>query len=116
MIIVKEVEFSSGHYLPGHIHCGHPHGHNFRLRVFVSGEVRNGMVMDFAELKLAIQKSLEGIDHENLNDTLEMPTAENLVSLLAGRIIEKLPKGVRLKELELWETSSNGVIWRPDGQ
>src|SRR5262245_10716261 len=39
------------HFLPNHPKCGSLHGHTYRVELIVEGPVRDGMVMDFADLK-----------------------------------------------------------------
>ena len=118
MVISKVFEFSSAHHLPGHKVCGLPHGHNYSLEPEVSGPVcLDGMVLDFFILKEVINEALVGLDHRDLNDTLNMPTAENLAILL-GRKISTILKNkglfVELVRLKLWETSHNYVVAYPE--
>jgi 6-pyruvoyltetrahydropterin/6-carboxytetrahydropterin synthase len=59
MRITRRLEFDSGHRIPNHSsRCRHLHGHRYALEVTLSGEViatrgdaREGMVLDFAEVK-----------------------------------------------------------------
>ena len=102
-------EFSSSHWLPEHPHCGLSHGHNYRMEVEVSGPVNKGMIIDFALLKVIVENRLEGIDHRCLNNTLDYPSVENLITLLWNRIQEGLDsssRGIKLVRLKIWETSN----------
>ncbi|MEM1579129.1 MAG: 6-carboxytetrahydropterin synthase QueD [Archaeoglobaceae archaeon] len=74
---VKET-FSAAHAIPGHWKCGKVHGHNFEVSVEVEGELRNGMVIDFFDLKKALRGILEKFDHILLNEVIENPTSENI--------------------------------------
>jgi len=85
------------------------HGHTFRLEVAVEGELRGGYVMDFLELRRIVGEIIERLDHRNLNDLLENPTTENIALWIAEEVRAKLPKGVRLQRLVLWEGEENGV-------
>ena len=73
MEIFKEFGFESAHSLPnvpeGH-KCARLHGHSFRVRVVVEGPVgdQSGWVMDFADLKDAVQPTIDALDHRYLND------------------------------------------------
>jgi 6-pyruvoyltetrahydropterin/6-carboxytetrahydropterin synthase len=49
------------------------------------------------------------IDHNDLNQVLENPTAENVVIWMWGRLRDHVPG---LKELQLWETDDSAVIYR----
>ena len=57
-------KFSAAHFLAGHPKCGRLHGHNYHVRVRLSGELdSNGMVVDFLEAKRAIGEELDLLDH-----------------------------------------------------
>lgn len=100
-------EFSSSHWLPEHPHCGLIHGHNYRMKVGVLGQVERGMIIDFQDLKVIIGECLQGLDHRCLNDTLPYPSVENLTLFLWDRIQEHLDRlNIKLIELEIWETSN----------
>ena len=97
----------------------HGHGHNYALEVIVGGEIdpRTGMVMNLTDLKAAIEEEIVGrMDHKNLNlDVKEFaslnPTAEN-IAIVAWELLQKrLPKNM-LKEIRLYETENNLVIYR----
>lgn len=74
MRISKEVEFDTGHRVPHHGgKCAHPHGHRYRLRVWVEGHVHvdtgstvDGMVVDFADLKAWATQVHDLLDHGSL--------------------------------------------------
>ena len=70
------------HFLPGHPKCGTPHGHTYKVECVVEGDLHNGMVMDFADLKLAVHQTLARYDHKSWNDFLEYPSVENICDLL----------------------------------
>jgi len=99
--------------------CSNPnwHGHNYELDVTVSGEPRpeTGFVMDLKELRdLVERRVLHDVDHRNLNLDVPwmqgvVPTTENLVVAIWGRLHGWLPEGVRLERLVLWETPRNYV-------
>jgi 6-pyruvoyl-tetrahydropterin synthase len=52
---------------------------------------------------------LETIDHNDLNQVLDNPTAENVVTWIWGRLAAHLPG---LRELQLYETDDAAVIYR----
>jgi 6-pyruvoyltetrahydropterin/6-carboxytetrahydropterin synthase len=88
------------HLLPGHPKCGQLHGHTYRVEVVVEGEVQDGMVLDFADLKNRIRAVLGRYDHRHWNDFMDLPTVENICARLAAEIGEgvALPFSVRVYE------------------
>jgi 6-pyruvoyltetrahydropterin/6-carboxytetrahydropterin synthase len=115
MEIYKEFSFDSAHFLPnvpdGH-KCKNMHGHTYRLRVFIKGELdpHLGWIMDFKELKDALANVIDQLDHKLINDIkgLENPTAENITVWIWGQIKPLLPL---LNKIELYETPTTGVIY-----
>jgi 6-pyruvoyltetrahydropterin/6-carboxytetrahydropterin synthase len=80
--IYKEFTFEAAHRLPnvpdGH-KCGRLHGHSFRVRVHLSGDVGKdtGWLVDFSEIKAAFSPLEKRLDHNYLNEIegLENPTS-----------------------------------------
>ena len=98
--------------------CNSPnwHGHNYEVDVTVEGEPDpiTGYVMDLALLKEHAEAVLVDVDHRNLNldvPWLEgvLPSTENLVVALWRQLEPRLPPGVRLARLVLWETPRNSA-------
>ncbi|MEJ2503082.1 MAG: 6-carboxytetrahydropterin synthase [Gemmatimonadota bacterium] len=99
--------------------CSHPnwHGHNYELDVTVEGEVdpETGFVLDLKALKALVEDRVIGdLDHRNLNLDVGwmnglIPTTENLVVAIWDRVVSKVPEGVDLVRLVLWETPRNYV-------
>lgn len=86
------------------------HGHNYTLEVTVAGPVddRTGMVINLVELKSIVDGVLEEFDHRHLNEDTSyfaalVPTSENIVRVLWGLIAPRLPAGVGLDHLRLYE-------------
>jgi 6-pyruvoyltetrahydropterin/6-carboxytetrahydropterin synthase len=72
MRITRRLEFDAGHRIPNHnSRCRHLHGHRYALEVTLSGAVnscagdpREGMVMDFSEVKAIAGRALvDSWDH-----------------------------------------------------
>ena len=57
------------------------------------------MVMDFADMKKAVQQVLGRYDHQSWNDFLEYPSVENICELLH----RELRKVLSFPVLEVWE-------------
>lgn len=143
MFVSKEFSFDAAHFLTRyHGKCEHLHGHTYKLRVTVEGEVQeNGLVLDFGILgKIVKERILNKYDHRCFNDFFENPTAEiiaqhiwdelkNLPELLKAEAndpnmpaeiarllkedgIKEVNAKVRLYEVQLWETASSSVTIR----
>ncbi|NJE01029.1 6-carboxytetrahydropterin synthase [Thermococcus sp. JdF3] len=107
--IIERFKFEAAHAV---IINGNPeeiHGHTFRLEVAVEGPLENGYVMDFLELRRIVNEIIGKLDHRNLNALFENPTTENVALWIAEEVEKKLPEGVRLKRVILWEGEENGV-------
>lgn len=88
------------------------HGHNYELQVTVKGEVSadTGFVVNVKILSSLIKQFvLEELDHKNLN--LDVPfmkgkmcSTENLVFEIWQQLVSKLPAGVQLHCIRLYET------------
>ena len=96
--LVKDFRFEAAHFLPnvpeGH-KCLRTHGHSFRGEVAVRGPLdpHLGWVMDFADLKAAVEPLVQRLDHYLLNDIpgLENPTSEILAVWIWRELAGKLP-------------------------
>jgi 6-pyruvoyltetrahydropterin/6-carboxytetrahydropterin synthase len=118
MEIFKEFSFEAAHMLPsvppGH-KCGRLHGHSFRLEVFVAGPVgpTTGWIVDFAEIKSAVDPVVRVLDHYYLNEVagLENPTSEILARWLWNRVKPNLPG---LSKVVVRETCTSGCIYQGD--
>ncbi|WP_461865724.1 6-pyruvoyl trahydropterin synthase family protein [Thermococcus sp.] len=107
--ILERFKFEAAHAV---IINGEPeetHGHTFRLEVAVEGEVKDGYVMDFLELRKIVEEITERLDHRNLNNLFKNPTTENIALWIAGEIEKRLPRNVKLHRIALWEGEENGV-------
>ncbi|MFN8582614.1 MAG: 6-carboxytetrahydropterin synthase QueD [Gemmatimonadaceae bacterium] len=118
MEIFKEFTFEAAHRLP-HVppdhKCARLHGHSFRVRVFVQGNVEpaSGWVMDFADISTAIAPVRARLDHYLLNDIpgLSNPTSEVLAQWIWRELKPSLPG---LSAVELYETCTSGCVYRGD--
>jgi 6-pyruvoyltetrahydropterin/6-carboxytetrahydropterin synthase len=110
--VYREFAFEAAHLLPcvpeDH-KCRRLHGHSYRVRVHVEGEVdpSTGMVVDFAEIAAAFEPLGDALDHRYLNevDGLENPTSENL----ARWIWDRLEGTLALCRVVVSETCTSGV-------
>jgi len=113
--IFKIVRFEAAQRLPNvppEHSCARLHGHSYHLEVHVSGPVdpRLGWVMDFADLRQAIQPILQQLDHRCLNDVpgLENPTSENIARWIWQRLKPALPL---LSRIVIRETETAGCSY-----
>jgi 6-pyruvoyltetrahydropterin/6-carboxytetrahydropterin synthase len=113
-----EFSFAAAHRLPRYQGpCFRLHGHNYRLLVGVEGEVdpASGMIADFGDIKRVVGEAvLAPLDHRDLNDTLENPTAENIARWIWEALAPGLPG---LVEVRLHEIPDSCVTYRgPSGR
>lgn len=115
MEIFKEFTFESAHRLPnvppGH-KCSRLHGHSFRARICVRGNVdaHTGWVMDFADIKAAFEPLHKELDHHYLNEIegLDNPTSEVLARWIWRRLRPVLPG---ISQVVLFETCTAGCTY-----
>jgi len=109
--LVKQFDFEAAHFLPtfpeGH-KCRRMHGHSFRIEVVVEGEVEpeRGYLIDYGDLKMAIEPVRATLDHHLLNEIqgLENPTSEVLAAWIWDRLFQSLPM---LSEVVVHETCTS---------
>ena len=137
--VTKEFSFEMAHALEGHDgKCRNIHGHSYHLSVTIIGtpihnlnNPKNGMVMDFGDLKGIVERVvIEPLDHslvlfeesefkrgiKNCSGQLVVfkpynPTCENLIIDFARQIRSALPGGAQLHSLKLRETQTGYAEW-----
>jgi len=95
------------------------HGHNYRLFVTVAGEPdpETGFVVDLAALDAVVHEEVVGrLDHRHVNEAVAefgdgrlVPSSENLVLWVRERLAGRLPAGVELVRVRLWEDEDLGA-------
>ena len=134
--ISKTFSFDMAHSLYNHDGaCRHIHGHTYKLDIVLSGmpmqrkgHPKDGMVMDFKDLKNIVKKEVIGVfDHalvlndrykEKYSDLLEddfgkilfvpfQPTCENLLLEIKNRIKSGLSSDLELHSVRLHETPTS---------
>ena len=118
--VYREVQFSSAHRLRNyHGKCENLHGHNWRVRLFVTRAQldETGFVMDFKVLDAVLKNIMELLDHKDLNSLKEFeivnPTAENIALLifrLAEKEISAIDKEVKVSKVCVWESDKSCAI------
>src|SRR5690606_10090964 len=101
--IYKVFHIEAAHRLPnvpaGH-KCARLHGHSFRVEIHIGGEVDPalGWVMDFADLKQAVEPLYRQLDHNYLHEIegLEDPPSEALAAWIWPRLQPDIPPLARI--------------------
>lgn len=109
--LVKSFDFEAAHWLPsfpeGH-KCRRMHGHSFKVDVIVEGEVdpAHGYLVDYGEIKQAVEPLKQRLDHYCLNDIegLQNPTSEMIARWVWDRLRPMLPL---LSEVVVHETCTS---------
>jgi len=136
--ITKEFQFEMAHALLGYDGpCKNIHGHSYKLKVTVKGEVKEGtsdsdegMVIDFGIIKDIVNELIvHPYDHSLvLNEKMKIeeeqfefmnkliivpfqPTCEKLLVHYADLIQSKLPSNIQLHSLFLRETPNSYAEW-----
>lgn len=119
--------------------CKNIHGHSYNLEVTLIGEARkqpghpkDGMVMDFGELKKVVRAQIvDRFDHalmvnsqvpqkqiDLIRQTTDrvilvdfQPTSENIVAYIAEILQQHLPSGVSVFSIRLYETVTSFAEW-----
>jgi 6-pyruvoyltetrahydropterin/6-carboxytetrahydropterin synthase len=111
--VTRNFSFEAAHSLP-HLPAGHKcrdlHGHSYRVRVEVRGSLdERGFVVDYGEIKQAVDPLITRLDHKNLNDLFDFPTtSEHLAAWMFQEIRKSLPG---LSRIVLHETTGTSVIY-----
>lgn len=113
----KDFTFEAAHKLPNlpSTHkCSRLHGHSFKVKITVEGEVdpQVGWFIDYGDINIAFKPLLdEYLDHHYLNEIqgLGNPTSENIAKWIWDRIRNQL---LGLKSVDLSETCTNGCRYK----
>ncbi len=81
------IGFASAHFIIGHDKCGRLHGHNYFIKVKISGDINEQhMVLDYGVLKEELKKLVKPLDHKVLiptkADGLQIEEKENSVEIV----------------------------------
>src|SRR3954469_7758312 len=94
------------------------HGHNWKVTITVAAAKLDaiGVVMDFHELERLADEIIRPMHNRHLNELPAFaelnPSTENVAAHVAGSL--KIPAGVRLKRVEVWETPENSAVYIAD--
>ncbi len=138
--VTKQLRTETGHRLTAYDgRCSHLHGHSYLWEVTATAQELsfNGMVLDFKDLKTAMNAVLDPLDHamvlekndpaveaianmEATNGAIqrvhiwpENPTAESFAIFAAGAIQNELAEtDIIITTVRVWETSNSFAEWR----
>jgi 6-pyruvoyltetrahydropterin/6-carboxytetrahydropterin synthase len=109
--------FSSAHCLREYKgRCENLHGHNWKIRAaFYGTELDDiGMLIDFADVKMHLNRIIDYLDHKFLNEIVPFdrinPTAENIAAFVLGRLKDIETKNAKICEVEVWESESSSAV------
>jgi 6-pyruvoyltetrahydropterin/6-carboxytetrahydropterin synthase len=115
--------FAAGHALRGYRgKCENVHGHNYKVRVTVTGKELDavGLLFDFVHLKKVIRDITESLDHRFLNDLAPFdtinPSAENIARYIYEQSSQHIPKpsnGAAISSITVWESDVTSATYRP---
>ena len=117
-----EDSFAAGHSLREYRgKCENVHGHNYKVRVTLAGNQldKAGLLLDFREVKEAMNAVIDRLDHQYLNDvepfTTLNPSAENMAKYFYDEISvilkQKTDGRVQVKRIKLWETDTTTATY-----
>ncbi|WP_407424952.1 6-carboxytetrahydropterin synthase QueD [Treponema sp.] len=123
-----KADFAAAHFLQDyHGKCENLHGHNYKVYAHIQGFSldEGGMLLDFGELKKALRKVCEQLDHTNLNDITffaQNPSAERIALYIYDGIIKQIPelkktndtKKTYLWAVDVFETDNNRARYIAD--
>jgi 6-pyruvoyltetrahydropterin/6-carboxytetrahydropterin synthase len=95
------------------------HGHNWRVRMTVTGETldANGLLCDFHVLERELDRVISRFDNANLNEVSPFdrvnPTAEAVARIIGQEVGAKLPRSVTLARIRLTEAPGCEAAWTP---
>jgi 6-pyruvoyltetrahydropterin/6-carboxytetrahydropterin synthase len=116
--LIVEKTIAAAHYLRNYQGpCERLHGHNYKIVVYVVGDRLNdaGMLVDFGEIKTALNAILDRFDHYNLNDLPEFadlsPSAENIARVIGDALARRPFERGRVDRVQVWETPTQGATY-----
>jgi len=112
-------QFAAAHQLRGYGGgCENLHGHNWKVEVSVVGENlgKDGLLIDFREIKGATQRALESLDHTFLNDLDAFkdsnPSSENIARYIFEVVSNELEsRNVKVSRVTAWESDSAAATY-----
>lgn len=106
-----ETHFSSAHHLLNYKgECENQHGHNWKVEVYVRGEVldKSNILIDFKILKKKVNEIVNYLDHTDINTLPEFenvsPSSEIISKFLYEKIKLEIPN---VSKVSVFETPTS---------
>jgi len=104
-------KFAAAHKLRGYEGpCENLHGHNWVIKATAATDTLDdiGMAYDFKKLKNHLNKIIERLDHQFLNEIKPFdeinPTSENVAKYIFEALAKKLPPGIKVIAIDVGES------------
>ena len=98
--------FSAAHHLLNYNgECENQHGHNWKVEVYVKGNIldKSNILIDFKVLKRELNNILDFLDHKDINTLQEFngisPSSEIISKFIYDKIKLKIPKVTKVSVL-----------------
>ena len=103
--------FSAAHHLLNYDgECEKPHGHNWKVEVYLQGANldRSSILFDFKIFKARVNDVLKKLDHEDINELPMFKGVSPSSEILAKYIYDELKNDLPLiSKVSVWETEDN---------
>lgn len=136
--VTKRFNFEMAHALRCHDgQCASIHGHSYVLDITIAGvpaeatgHPKDGMVIDFADLKRMVKPIVDRYDHALFLHEQErggiktdepmfgrviftpyQPTCENILLAIVEELMPKMPADIELRAARLQETATSWAEW-----
>jgi 6-pyruvoyltetrahydropterin/6-carboxytetrahydropterin synthase len=116
-------EFEAAHFIKNYSgKCARLHGHNWIVEAIAQGSELNelGILIDFRILKSELNKILDELDHQYLNEleifSKKNPTAENIAKEIFDKlsVSEIFKDKTKLVAVKVYESPKSCVTYYPD--
>lgn len=104
MKIYRDFTFEAAHVLDEYSKkhpYGRIHGHSFRSRVWIKGEIdnKNNMVLDLGKIAEECENVKNLLDHQTLNEVngLKTPTLEGLCTFIWNKLVINFPTLIKVE-------------------
>jgi len=120
--ITTETSFSAAHHLRDYNGpCEKVHGHNWLVKTTVRCKELNeiGIGIDFRDLKKAVKKVIDELDHSDLNvifnSQKKNPSSENIARYIYEKLNDQLSdSSCHAYKIEVFETPGNSAAYIED--